>query len=180
MRKSRSPFGRKQNNNIMKQIIEISESGLYAVVGEKIYRLVELSVTIDARPTDPLANLAPEKPTRKKYGSGKVKKQKKAGHGTTHCKICDGYGHFAKTCPTVVNPEREAFKERIITKSHKGDRCSVCGESGHRRTTCPMEKKLNLTPEQVAYIKELSEQGKTVSEIAMETGLDEGVVKKYW
>jgi len=70
----------------------------YAVIGEDVYERIEAG-TIAARPTDTLADLAPEKPARKKYGSGKVKKQKKAGHGTTHCKICDGYGHFAKTCP---------------------------------------------------------------------------------
>jgi hypothetical protein len=37
---------------------------------------------------------------RKKYKTKGPSKTAKNGHkAQTHCKICDGYGHFAKTCP---------------------------------------------------------------------------------
>lgn len=101
----------------MKQIIEISESGLYAVVGEKIYRLVELVVT----PTPAESITRAPKPAKK---ANKVK----SGHkGKTHCKICDGYGHFAKTCPKrdgSLPPEEvkrpEVTKEQVDELRAKG------------------------------------------------------------
>ena len=71
----------------------------YAVIGEELY---ERMPDAEARRDLPTEETAPEKPVRRKYGSGKVKKQKKGKgprRGSIHCKICDGYGHFAKTCP---------------------------------------------------------------------------------
>jgi len=69
----------------------------YAVIGEELYERVE-SGTIGAREEDPLAELAPK---RRKYTRtvASKPKPKKARRGSIHCKICDGYGHFAKTCP---------------------------------------------------------------------------------
>jgi len=70
----------------------------YAVISDELYERLEIA-TIDARPTDPLADLAP---TRKKYktkGTKVAKSKKGKSARSIHCKICDGYGHFAKTCP---------------------------------------------------------------------------------
>ena len=88
----------------------------YAIIGDELYEQLE-AATIGARPTDPLADLAPQ---RKKYKTKAVKgaKPQKKGKGTTHCKICDGYGHFAKTCPKRdgnLAPDEEPVK-REITK----------------------------------------------------------------
>jgi hypothetical protein len=90
----------------------------YAVIGEELYERLEVA-TIGARPTDPLADLAPL-PLRKKYKTRAAKRAtpKKNGKGTTHCKICDGYGHFAKTCPKRDGnlPPDDAPVMREITK----------------------------------------------------------------
>jgi hypothetical protein len=47
-----------------------------------------------------------------------IEKADKVGGGKTHCKLCDGYGHFAKTCPNrdgTLAPDVEPAK-REITK----------------------------------------------------------------
>jgi hypothetical protein len=90
----------------------------YAVIGEELYEQLEVA-TLGARPTDPLADLAPL-PLRKKYKTRAPKgaKSQKKGKGKTHCKVCDGYGHFAKTCPRRdgnLPPDEEPVK-REITK----------------------------------------------------------------
>jgi hypothetical protein len=68
----------------------------YAVIGEELFERLEVT-TIDARPTDPLADLP-----RKKYKSRatKMAKPKKSrGARSITCRICEQQGHFAKTCP---------------------------------------------------------------------------------
>lgn len=107
-----------------------------------------------------------------------------------------------------ANPEKEAFKERILGKaksgkcgychstehrgkdctdkpggSRKGARtvtCKNCGKTGHIAKTCPEKKPIQseLTQEQMNYIKELAEQGKSIAEIVIETGLPSKVVKE--
>ena len=42
-----------------------------------------------------------------------------------------------------ANPDKEAFKERILRKikgKHGARHCKLCGEAGHRRDNCPSEK----------------------------------------
>ena len=81
-----------------------------------------------------------------------------------------------------MNPEKEEFKKRILakSKSKRTTTCKNCGKTGHMAKTCPETKKIDaeLTQEQMDFIKELSEQGKSIAEIVMETGLPSKVVKE--
>lgn len=167
----------------------------YAVSGDNLYERVPeayqeigtftegkdlVAGTMIAHETFPSSLPLRKKPLSK---AKKVKPQKKpkAGHkAQTHCKNCDGYGHFAKTCPKLRNPEREAVKERILAKAGKINRCGNCGKPGHKATTCPDKKAPALTEDQIEYIREQSDAGVSVEKIAMDTGLDEAVIKKYW
>src|SRR5665213_315720 len=75
----------------------------YAASGDDLYEQVpEFSPLQQLIASEPAT---PELPLRKKYKTkgpkkAEPKKKAKGGHkAQTHCKICDGYGHFAKTCP---------------------------------------------------------------------------------
>ncbi|MGH7782248.1 MAG: hypothetical protein ACREO5_00160 [Candidatus Binatia bacterium] len=88
-----------------------------------------------------------------------------------------------------ANPEKGKVKERILAKAKskskaKGARtCKNCGKTGHMAKTCPEKAPLppkpeGLTREQMDFIKDLAEEGKTVAEIVMQTGLPSQVVKE--
>jgi hypothetical protein len=111
------------NNNEIYQIA----GKQYAVIGEELYERLEVA-TIEVRPTDPLADMAPT-PLRKKYKTRAPKgaKPQKKGKGKTHCKICDGYGHFAKTCPKRTGnlPPGKKPVKREITKEMVDELCAA-------------------------------------------------------
>jgi hypothetical protein len=89
----------------------------YAVIGEELFELSRASEW-DGLQVFLTTPTQPEAPVRRKYGSGKLKKRSKVGGGKTHCNLCDGYGHFAKTCPNrdgTLAPDVEPAK-REITK----------------------------------------------------------------
>ena len=88
-----------------------------------------------------------------------------------------------------VNEAKEAFKERIVSKAKarakaKGTHaCGKCGKPGHNAKTCPDSapapaKPDVLTQEQINHIKEMADQGATVAQIVMDTGLPSKVVKE--
>ena len=71
-----------------------------------------------------------------------------------HCKVCDGYGHMAKTCP-----ERKSEAEK--TKAGK--------EEGLIETADPRSQ-----------VQEMKAQGKTSVDIARALGMSLAQVNKYW
>jgi hypothetical protein len=167
----------------------------YAVIGEELYeRLGE--ATTGAVPTAPIEDNGRESPPplpRRKHPLTKAKKQvrkyiPKKGYKRGTCGKCGEEGHSAWHCPereqkkevSSGSPAREAAKQRLIEKARKLNRCGNCGKPGHKATTCPDKKAPALTEDQIEYIREQSEAGVSVEKIAMDTGLDEAIVKKYW
>lgn len=83
------------------------------------------------------------------------------------------------------NSAKERFKERIVTKAKAAGqrRCGNCGEAGHQARTCPKREESNAdqpTEAQIEYIESMAEKGATLSQVVMETGLPEKVVKRYY
>jgi RNase P subunit RPR2 len=121
---------------------------------------------------------APEKPARHYKKRKKVNPEKEAfkerilGKAKSgKCGYCHSTEHRGKDCPDKPSGSRKSA--RVIT-------CKNCGKSGHMAKTCPEKKPIQpeLTQEQMDFIKELSEQGKSIAEIVMETGLPSKVVKE--
>jgi hypothetical protein len=69
----------------------------YAASGDDLYEKVpEFSLLEPQSEEDSASTFAPK---RKKHMTSAPKSTKRGRKGKIHCKICDGYGHFAKTCP---------------------------------------------------------------------------------
>jgi len=125
---------------------------IYAVIGEELYEKMpdwnELQVFV-------AATAGPEKPTRRKYGTGKVEKQSNGlSRRKMHCRVCDGYGHMAKTCP-----EKKQETEKLKAGKEEG-----LIESADPRS----------------QVQEMKAAGKNSIEIARALRMSLAQVNKYW
>lgn len=128
------------------------EGKIYAVIGEEIYeQLPQLGDS--GEPTTTLATHEPH--AKRKYSkAAKGKKATKGSSRIAHCKNCDGYGHFAKTCPDK-KPEAE-------------------------RTKAGEEEGLIETADVRTQVQELKAEGKTSIAIASKLGITLAEVNKHW
>jgi hypothetical protein len=132
----------------------------YAVVGEELFeKVAEFSpleaivdnTTVEAKVSRIVkGNYTSRKPNK----APKKKGAKRGGHRMMHCKVCDGYGHMAKTCP-----ERKPEAEKIKAGQEEG---------------------LIETADPRSQVQEMKAQGKTSVDIARELGMSLAQVNKYW
>ena len=97
----------------------------YAASGDDLYEKVPEFSSLEPQSEDDSVSTFALK--RKKYKTIAPKKAKSGHKGKTHCKICDGYGHFAKTCPKragALPPDEvkrpEVTKEQVDEVRAKG------------------------------------------------------------
>ena len=89
-----------------------------------------------------------------KKAKAPTKKVSSTGHRMMHCKVCDGYGHMAKTCP-----ERKPEGEKIKAGQEEG---------------------LIDTADLRTKVQEMKAEGKTSIAIAQALHMSLAEVNKYW
>lgn len=85
--------------------------------------------------------------------------------------LCDECMNAILNCVQMIQPVKHSkpMAESLIQGS----------EPVEIKPTATIKKKFSLDPEKVAQIKALSKDGKSIKEIAAETGVSEPTVRKY-
>ena len=131
----------------------------YAVIGEELYEKLSEFNPLELVMDNGTVEATVSRFVKGTYASLKVKKVPKKngvkrGRRMMHCKVCDGYGHMAKTCP-----ERKPEAEKIKAGKQEG---------------------LIETADPRTQVQEMKAEGKTSIEIAKALQMNLVEVNKYW
>jgi hypothetical protein len=131
----------------------------YAVIGEELFEKLSEFNPLELAIDNGTVEATVSRFVKGTYASLKGKKASKKdgikkGRRMMHCKVCDGYGHMAKTCP-----ERKPEAEKIKAGKQEG---------------------LIETADPRTQVQEMKAEGKTSIEIAKALQMNLAEVNKYW